>query len=71
MPGPFLAPAKAPVDRLIARFQQAEVRLGMKETSVGTATVAVAATAAAPAPEQHGALPEVPVVPAVPAGGIH
>jgi NADH-quinone oxidoreductase subunit M len=71
MPGPFLAPAKAPVDRLIARFQQAEVRLGMKETSVGTATVAVAATAAAAKAEQHGALPEVPVVPAVPAGGIH
>ena len=42
MPGPFLAPAKPAVDRLVQRFQQAEARLGVP-TSVGTVDTAVAA----------------------------
>jgi NADH-quinone oxidoreductase subunit M len=41
LPGPFLAPAKPAVDRLVQRFQQAEVRLGVP-TSVGTVDAAVA-----------------------------
>ncbi|MBK9518405.1 MAG: NADH-quinone oxidoreductase subunit M [Anaeromyxobacter sp.] len=40
-PGPFLAPAKPAVDRLVVRFQQAEARLGAPP-SVGTADTAVA-----------------------------
>jgi NADH-quinone oxidoreductase subunit M len=41
-PGPFLAPARPAVDRLVQRFQQAEVRAGMPIT-VGTVDTAVAA----------------------------
>ncbi len=47
MPGPFLAPAKPAVDRLVQRFQQAEVRLGLP-TSVGTVDTAVAARPSLP-----------------------
>jgi len=55
VPQPFLAPAKPAVDRLVQRFQAAEVRLG-KGPQVGTVTTAFAARAAV-----------APVVPAVPA----
>jgi NADH-quinone oxidoreductase subunit M len=41
-PGPFLAPARPAVDRLVQRFQQAELRAGMPVT-VGTIDTAVAA----------------------------
>ncbi|MCM2334552.1 MAG: Fe-S-binding domain-containing protein, partial [Anaeromyxobacteraceae bacterium] len=47
MPGPFLAPAKPAVDRLVQRFQQAEARLGVP-TSVGTVDAAVAARPSQP-----------------------
>jgi NADH-quinone oxidoreductase subunit M len=43
-PGPFLAPAKPAVDRLVRRFQAAETRLGVP-SSVGTVEAAVAARA--------------------------
>jgi NADH-quinone oxidoreductase subunit M len=42
VPGPFLAPAKPAVDRLVQRFQQVEARRG-EPTSVGTIDTAVAA----------------------------
>jgi NADH-quinone oxidoreductase subunit M len=42
VPGPFLAPARPAVDRLVQRFQQAEARLGLP-TQVGTVETAVAA----------------------------
>jgi NADH-quinone oxidoreductase subunit M len=51
MPGPFLAPAKPAVDRLVQRFQQTELRLGL-QTQVGTAPTAVAAR---PSPSPRGA----------------
>jgi NADH-quinone oxidoreductase subunit M len=51
MPGPFLAPAKPAVDRLVQRFQQAETRLGL-QTAVGTVSTAVAAR---PPPPPRGA----------------
>jgi NADH-quinone oxidoreductase subunit M len=51
MPGPFLAPAKPAVDRLVQRFQQAEVRLGLP-SQVGTVGTAVAAR---PSPPPGGA----------------
>ena len=41
MPGPFLAPAKPAVDRLVQRFQQTEARLGLP-SRVGTVSTAVA-----------------------------
>jgi len=47
MPGPFLAPAKPAVDRLVQRFQQVEARLGVP-TSVGTVDAAVAARPSQP-----------------------
>jgi NADH-quinone oxidoreductase subunit M len=50
MPGPFLAPAKPAVDRLVQRFQAAEVRLGRSTSEVGTVEPAVAVTARTPAP---------------------
>jgi NADH-quinone oxidoreductase subunit M len=46
-PGPFLAPARPAVDRLVQRFQQAEVRRGLPVT-VGTVDIAVAGR---PAPQ--------------------
>jgi NADH-quinone oxidoreductase subunit M len=55
VPGPFLAPAKPSVDRLVQRFQAAEVRLG-KGPQVGTQTTGFAARTAA--------LPFLPAVPA-------
>jgi NADH-quinone oxidoreductase subunit M len=61
MPQPFLAPAKPAVDRLVARFQATEQRLGLP-TTVGTQTTAIAARPALPAP-----LPAVPAFPAPPA----
>ncbi|WP_242342172.1 complex I subunit 4 family protein [Anaeromyxobacter terrae] len=63
LPGPFLAPAKPAVDRLIARFQQAEARLGTGP-QVGTVTPAVAVRAAAEVPA-----PTLPIV--LPTGGAH
>jgi NADH-quinone oxidoreductase subunit M len=58
VPQPFLAPAKPAVDRLVQRFQAAEVRLG-KGPQVGTETTAFAARAAA------ALLPAAPAAPAV------
>jgi NADH-quinone oxidoreductase subunit M len=60
-PQPFLAPAKPAVDRLVQRFQAAEVRLG-EGPQVGTQTTALAARGPAPIralpePAPH-ALPE-------------
>jgi NADH-quinone oxidoreductase subunit M len=46
VPQPFLAPAKPAVDRLVQRFQAAEVRLG-QGPQVGTDTTAFGARAAA------------------------
>jgi NADH-quinone oxidoreductase subunit M len=46
LPGPFLAPARPAVNRLVQRFQQAEARLGVT-TTVGTVDAAVAARAPA------------------------
>jgi NADH-quinone oxidoreductase subunit M len=51
LPGPFLAPAKPAVDRLVQRFQQTEVRLGLP-TQVGTVGTAIAAR---PLPPPGGA----------------
>jgi NADH-quinone oxidoreductase subunit M len=51
MPGPFLAPAKPAVDRLVQRFQQTEARLGLP-SQVGTVSTAVAAR---PPPSPRGA----------------
>jgi len=51
MPGPFLAPAKPAVDRLVQRFQQTEARLG-RTSQVGTVSTAVAAR---PPPSPGGA----------------
>jgi len=51
MPGPFLAPAKPAVDRLVQRFQQTEARLGLP-SQVGTVGTAVAAR---PPPSPRGA----------------
>jgi NADH-quinone oxidoreductase subunit M len=50
-PGPFLAPARPAVDRLVQRFQQVEARRGAP-TSVGTVDTAVAAR---PAPQPQRA----------------
>jgi NADH-quinone oxidoreductase subunit M len=50
-PGPFLAPARPAVDRLVQRFQQVEARRGTP-TSVGTVDTAVAAR---PAPQPQRA----------------
>jgi NADH-quinone oxidoreductase subunit M len=57
LPQPFLRPAKPAVDRLVQRFQAAEVRLG-RGPQVGTETTAFAARAAA-------ALMPAPAAPAV------
>jgi NADH-quinone oxidoreductase subunit M len=56
-PGPFLAPAKPAVDRLVQRFRTAEERMG-KGPQVGTETTSFAARALLP--------PGVPAVPAQP-----
>ncbi len=56
VPGPFLAPARPSVDRLVQRFQAEERRLGLA-TQVGTQTTGFAARASA-------ALPFVPTIPA-------
>jgi NADH-quinone oxidoreductase subunit M len=57
MPGPFLAPAKSSVDRLVGRFQAAEARLNLPST-VGTVAASVAVQQFPPpapaAPEGHG-----------------
>jgi NADH-quinone oxidoreductase subunit M len=58
MPQPFLAPAKPSVDRLVQRFQAAEVRLG-QGPQVGTQQIGFAARASA--------LPFMPAAPAAPA----
>jgi NADH-quinone oxidoreductase subunit M len=64
LPGPFLAPAKSSVDRLIGRFQTAEARLNLPST-VGTVATAISLPRAplAPPPAEghggaHGAAPE-------------
>jgi NADH-quinone oxidoreductase subunit M len=59
MPGPFLAPAKPAVDRLVQRFQATELALGRTVSEVGTVTTAIAARPAAAA------------VPAMPAAPVH
>jgi NADH-quinone oxidoreductase subunit M len=56
LPGPFLAPAKPAVDRLVQRFQAAETRLGLGP-QVGTRETAIAARAAFPAPVPAEAAP--------------
>jgi NADH-quinone oxidoreductase subunit M len=59
LPGPFLAPAKPAVDRLIQRMQQAEARAG-QGPQVGTTEPAIAVRAAIPppsAPARPGAAP--------------
>ena len=61
VPQPFLAPAKPAVDRLVQRFQAAEVRLG-RGPQVGTQTTAIAARSARPAP-----MPAMPAFPTPPA----
>jgi NADH-quinone oxidoreductase subunit M len=66
VPGPFLAPAKPSVDRLIQRFQAAETRLG-RGPQVGTAAAAV--TVRAPSPSVLPAEPSA--VPLLPPGGMH
>jgi NADH-quinone oxidoreductase subunit M len=58
LPQPFLAPAKPAVDRLVQRFQVAEVKLG-QGPQVGTVTTSIAARALMPA--------GVPAMPAAPA----
>jgi NADH-quinone oxidoreductase subunit M len=71
LPGPFLAPAKPSVDRLVQRFQVAEARLG-RGPQVGTALPAVAVRApAARAPEAPAApaAPELAPPAPVPSGG--
>jgi NADH-quinone oxidoreductase subunit M len=62
LPQPFLQPAKPAVDRLVRRFQAAEVRLG-RGPQVGTDTTAISARAALPIPVVPAALP--PAVPEV------
>jgi len=65
VPQPFLTPARSSVDRLVARFQQAEARLGTGPT-VGTLTPAVRASAGTGARAPLQLLP-----PAPPPGGVH
>jgi NADH-quinone oxidoreductase subunit M len=64
VPGPFLAPAKSSVDRLVSRFQTAEARLNLPST-VGTVATAISLPRAPLAPPpaeghggEHGAAPE-------------
>jgi len=68
-PQPFLAPARPAVDRLVARMQQADQRLRVRDPSrppsVGTQTPALAQAPAAP----PGALAALP--PSVPAAEGH
>jgi NADH-quinone oxidoreductase subunit M len=54
-PAPFLAPAQAPVARLVARLQEAEVRLG-QGPKVGTVPPAVASSR----PQRPPAFPNLP-----------
>jgi NADH-quinone oxidoreductase subunit M len=60
VPQPFLAPAKPAVDRLVQRFQAAEMRMGRapKDSQVGTQTTALAARPALPP-----GMPAMPVMP--------
>jgi NADH-quinone oxidoreductase subunit M len=71
LPGPFLAPAKPAVDRLVARFQAAEQRLG-QGPQVGTVVPAVAARFGVPLqlPAQLQVAPQ-PAPTLVPPGGAH
>jgi NADH-quinone oxidoreductase subunit M len=62
MPGPFLAPAKPAVDRLVQRFQATELALGRTESEVGTVTTAIAAR---PLPAPVPAMPAAPAHPEV------
>lgn len=75
LPGPFLAPARPAVDRLIQRFQVVEARLG-QGPQVGTATAAVAfrPPAPPPAPAPEVVPPTVPIqapAPLLPSEGTH
>jgi NADH-quinone oxidoreductase subunit M len=65
-PQPFLEPAKPAVDRLLARFQAAEQRLG-RGPQVGTVVPAIAVRAGAQAPAPSPAPLEI----VVPTGGAH
>jgi NADH-quinone oxidoreductase subunit M len=67
-PMPFLAPAKAPVDRLIGLLQQAEQRMG-RGSQVGTEPPALA-SARAPLPAARAA-PPAGSAPAPAQGGTH
>jgi len=69
VPQPFLDPAKSSVDRLVARFQQAEARLGVPST-VGTFPPAVRTAAAGPAFPLQLQLQQAPA-PTLPPGGAH
>jgi NADH-quinone oxidoreductase subunit M len=69
LPAPFLAPARPAVDRLIQRFQVAEVRLG-RGPQVGTTAVAVTVRAPTPTPAAAPVEP-APAAPLLPPGGIH
>jgi NADH-quinone oxidoreductase subunit M len=64
VPQPFLAPAKSSVDRLVRRFQAAEVRLG-QGPQVGTETTAFASRAAA---ALRPPAPKIAVPPTLPIG---
>jgi NADH-quinone oxidoreductase subunit M len=71
LPGYFLAPAKTSVDRLVQRFQAAEVRLG-QGPQVGSTQAAIAVRplpAPPPAAPEPGAEPNG-IVPLQPHGGI-
>jgi NADH-quinone oxidoreductase subunit M len=67
VPQPFLAPAKPAVDRLVQRFQAAEVRLG-KGPQVGTDGTAFGARRAAAALPAPAAVPAVAAPPTLPIG---
>jgi NADH-quinone oxidoreductase subunit M len=67
VPGPFLAPAKTSVDRLVQRFQQTELRIG-GGPYVGTVVPAVQELREAP----HAAAERLPeILPTPPAGDLH
>ena len=59
VPGPFLAPAKPAVDRLVQRFQAEELRQGRSAKDAGVAALPFVPTAAAP----EGAAPTPIVLP--------
>jgi NADH-quinone oxidoreductase subunit M len=71
LPQPFLRPAKPAVDRLIARFQAAEARLGAGP-QVGTVLPAIAVRSGAAAPSPLVPSPTAtPIQLVLPPGGAH